>query len=108
MFPIGNEELFRGLVIGLALNRVFFFIFFGDLQPVGELPGVEEGGSIVFDVFYVPTSFEDEGFEAFFTKFFGGPSTADARTNHDGVETITHNLFVSLAHKYSYSTLLLP
>src|SRR6185437_6947004 len=92
MFPVVDVELFSGFGVGLALNGVFFFIFFSVLEQMWELPGAEEGRGIIFYMGDIATSFEDEGCEACFTEFLGCPAAADARADNDGVKSITAHM----------------
>ena len=90
MFLIVDEEMFAAFVIDLALNGVDRLVFHRLLEMVGKLPGGEEGSRIVFYVYNVPTSFEDEDLEAFFAKFFCSPAAADTGSDYDRIELLIH------------------
>jgi hypothetical protein len=93
---IGYEEMFCGFAVGVAAaeDGVVVEDGVGQAAAVREFPGRFGGGGIVFEMFHVPTAFEEEGFQAFAAEFFGGPAAADAGADDDGVVVIHITAFV--------------
>src|SRR5882724_4208850 len=95
MILIFYEEMRRILseARGCGDEWVFLDEGLGHGAAMGEFPGGHGSRGIIFEVHDIPSSFEHESLQALLAELFGGPSSADARPDHDGVEAVRGNAF---------------
>ena len=84
LFIVFNSPMHGLLAQGPDVLVVLPF-FNRDCTPELKFPGGFGSGWIIFDMFYITSSFKYQRFYSFITKFFGSPTAAGARANHDNL-----------------------
>ena len=89
LFRIFNKKVLGRFFYGISspgLVEIMFFHFsFRHIVPIRQFPWIERSCWIIYHVFDIPTSFEDECFKSLFTEFFGGKTSTNPRSDDNGI-----------------------
>jgi hypothetical protein len=90
MLIVFHEKVPGRFIKGIAFTHdgVLILPFLSELQAMWKLTDLPGGSGVIFNVFYVPPSFNYQCFQSILTKFFGGPSACNNRTHYNGIISV--------------------